>query len=232
MLSNAAASPQRSTHVARPGRIVVDRKVFLWEVREGAADCFPGATKHLAIWSEAGDSEFLLAMTTSSPDTRHEIVWIGPAYIRAAGEAFPRVAAGLYYLLPAFRTTRGPAVDNEDVRSIVDRLLSGRRLRRVRPDGMPPGWCDVPRTVTPRRLLDAVLWWARLWVLFAVSITVGSTLAWLVGGRRASITEHAVVTAAIVAFLAIFATLMVWSEGFTRNPMRLSREARIPSARR
>jgi hypothetical protein len=178
------------------GKITVNRRLYLWEVRDAASELFPTADKVLIVRSEDGRSEFLLGLRTFSQN----YTCIGPAFIRAVErEIFPSVEVGKYYLFPAFKEEKAGGIHGENIRSIVASLLNGRRLRRVNSHGLPLArpriGLEGSRTNRPA---------IRVWhfPIVAAGIAAGASIAWYFGQADVSLVE-------LFAFSCV-AVLLTW----------------------
>ena len=183
------------------GKITVERRIYLWEVRDKASELFPSAEKVLVIRSVEGRSEFVLGVRAISPtDT-----CIGPVFIRALEpEIFPSVVIGNYYLFPAFKGETGGGIHGENVRSVVASLLNGRRLRKVNSFGLPLGRGRAEQ-VAPPTSLPAIRVWHFL--IVGAGTAAGMFIAWYVGQAAGSLLSLSI---GIVAAVLLTWGVMVW----------------------
>jgi hypothetical protein len=189
------------------GKITVDWRSYLWEVRDKPSELLPNSEKVLIVRSEEGRSEFLLGLRA----VPHNCTWIGPVFIRAVEpEIFPSVAIGNYYLFPAFKAEKAGGIHGENVRSVVASLLNGRRLRRVNSLGLPLRRARAEQ-VRPPAISPAIRVWHFL--IIGAGIATGMSLAWYFGQGDGSLVGLCigVVTAVLLTW-----GVMVWL--FRRYP--------------
>ena len=191
------------------GKIIVDRRSYLWEVRDKASELLPNAERVLIVRSEEGRSEFVLGLRAISQND----TCIGPVFIRAIEPAvFPSVEIGNYYLFPAFKSEKAGGIHGENIRSIVASLLSGRRLRRVNSFGLPLGQARTEQVRPPAS--PSVI---RVWhfLIVGAGIAVGMSIAWYFGQADISLVS---LFLGMVAAVLLTWGVMAWLLFLRRYP--------------
>lgn len=119
---------QHERQIDASGTVRVHGTRFTWSRCPSDPSMFrPRESGLLRIESDSGASELFVNLRRQG-----ESIWMGPVIAtRVARGEFPRLLAGIYYVLPAWVPSKGIPITNSDVERVISRAVSGRRLCRV-----------------------------------------------------------------------------------------------------